>query len=631
MEQCLLSVNKALPPGETEIIVVDNYSSDDSFTYLQNKFPQVTFLWNKENAGFARANNMALKQATGKYILFLNPDTLVPEDCLEKCTTFIKEKNDQCALGIRMIDGSGKFLKESKRAFPGPLTSLYKLTGLAHLFPKSKTFGQYHLGNLNEHQNHEVDVLAGAFMMIPRKILTEVNGFDEQFFMYGEDIDLSYRIQQAGYKNFYFADSTIIHFKGESTRKGSLNYVRMFYKAMRIFVKKHYGGPQAGFFHFLIQGAILGRAALAAASRFLKWIGLPVIDALLIFTSFGIVQIIWGEFIRHETNYSPYTLWIAFPLFTLLFLVSSYYSGLYDQGYKQSRLNKSTGVSALVILSVFVFVPLSLRFSRGILLFGILLAYLLMTGVRMLLVSWKIIEPSDSENIAHQTLIAGTITEYESALQLLKNSGTSENILGRIAPEKEDQAKVIGHWNDLRSVWSWVSVKELICCTGTLTYKEIIQKLPEVPAGVLVSFYSPLSHSIISSEDKNTAGAIISHQEYFRLGNPLFLRVKRLFDVVVSVILFLTFPVHFILKRRPIQFFKNLIQVLVAGKTFVGYATSNNPLPPLKPGLVTTLGPTVTLPDLPEHSAFQADNLYARNYQVFMDMQLVWKNYQSLS
>ena len=156
---------------EGEIFVVDNNSTDGSKNFFDNKFPQVKFIWNTKNEGFAKANNKALQQASGDYILFLNPDTIVPEDCFEKCISFIQSKNNSVACGIKMIDGSGKFLKESKRAFPSPMTSLYKLSGLSKLFPKSKIFSKYHLGYLDENINHEVDVLAGAFMMVPKKII----------------------------------------------------------------------------------------------------------------------------------------------------------------------------------------------------------------------------------------------------------------------------------------------------------------------------------------------------------------------------------------------------------------------------------------------------------------------------
>ena len=268
LEQCLLSVSKAVKNIDTEIFVVDNASTDGSFDFFQNRFDHVNFTWNKTNVGFAKANNQVLNIAQGEYILFLNPDTIVPEDCFEKCIDFIKKNNG--ALGIKMIDGAGNFLKESKRGFPSPFTSFFKIAGFSKLFPGSKTFSKYHLGNLSENENNEVDVLAGAFMMIPKNILDKTGGFDEDFFMYGEDIDLSFRIQKAGFKNYYFAESTIIHFKGESTKKGSLNYVKMFYKAMSVFVKKHYGSRRAGLFSFFIHIAIFSRAALAAAARLLK-------------------------------------------------------------------------------------------------------------------------------------------------------------------------------------------------------------------------------------------------------------------------------------------------------------------------------------------------------------------------
>jgi O-antigen biosynthesis protein len=260
LEQCLYSVQKACSGMQAEIIVVDNNSGDGSKPYLEEKFTGVHFIWNNDNMGFAMANNLALEKAKGEFILFLNPDTLLAEDCMEKCIGFLKKNKKAGALGIRMVDGTGNFLKESKRAFPSPLTSLFKLSGLARLFPRSKTFARYHLGHLSENENHEVDVLAGAFMMIPKKVLSEVGNFDEQFFMYGEDVDLSYRIQKAGYRNYYFSESTIIHFKGESTKRGSLNFVRLFYKAMSLFVKKHYSGSKAGVFIFLIQTAIVIRA-----------------------------------------------------------------------------------------------------------------------------------------------------------------------------------------------------------------------------------------------------------------------------------------------------------------------------------------------------------------------------------
>jgi GT2 family glycosyltransferase len=272
LEQCLCSVIKAASGIQHEIIIVDNASSDGSREYLEKKFLNIRFTWNETNRGFAKANNQALQMACGEFILFLNPDTILPEDCFQKCVQYLSNHTEAGALGVCMYDGSGKFLKESKRGFPTPLAAFFKLTGLSTLFPKSAYFSRYHMGHLPPALNHETDVLAGAFMMVRKKVLDITGGFDESFFMYGEDIDLSYRIQKAGYKNLYFAECPILHFKGESTRSGTLNYVRLFYGAMAIFARKHYGSMSAGIFSFSIHLAIWIRAFFSATGHFLHYL-----------------------------------------------------------------------------------------------------------------------------------------------------------------------------------------------------------------------------------------------------------------------------------------------------------------------------------------------------------------------
>jgi GT2 family glycosyltransferase len=374
LEQCLCSVELALKKLEAEVIVVDNNSTDGSIEYLKPKFSTFHFIANKENVGFGKACNQGLSFSAGKYVLFLNPDTIVPEDCFEKCIAFLEQNAAVGALGIKMIDGSGKFLKESKRSFPGPLTSLYKLFGLSKLFSKSKIFSRYHLGFLDENKNHEIDVLAGAYMLIKKEVLDKVGGFDEIFFMYGEDVDLSYRIQKAGYKNYYFAESSIIHFKGESTRKGSMNYVRMFYTAMSVFVKKHYGSSRAGLFNSLIHLAIWFRAMLTTIGSFIRRIGLPLIDAGLILISFWLVKKVWATYIRPATDYDERLIWIAFPAFTACYLIAAYYAGLYDKWFKRSYLFSSTLTATVVLLAAYALLPEDYRFSRGIVLFGAFLA-----------------------------------------------------------------------------------------------------------------------------------------------------------------------------------------------------------------------------------------------------------------
>ena len=270
LEQCLCSVVKASANIKTEIFVVDNHSNDGSKIFFSNRFPQVQFIWKNENDGFAKANNEALKIAKGQKILFLNPDTIVPEDCFEKCLTFFSTNATTGAIGCRMIDGSGQYLPESKRGFPSPFTSFCKMAGLTNFFPSSKIFASYYLGHLPSNKTNEVDVLAGACMMVDKNVLDIIGSFDEHFFMYGEDIDLSYRIQQAGFKNYFFAGTTILHFKGESTKKLSADYVKIFYGAMALFVNKHYGKGIGKIYALLLQMAIAAKALSAIVKNCFK-------------------------------------------------------------------------------------------------------------------------------------------------------------------------------------------------------------------------------------------------------------------------------------------------------------------------------------------------------------------------
>jgi N-acetylglucosaminyl-diphospho-decaprenol L-rhamnosyltransferase len=300
LEQCLYSVEKALQESggktegpallpATEVLVVDNHSSDDSIEYLQAIFPRVRFIANQENLGFARANNQALLEARGQNILFLNPDTILPEDFFGICLSFMRGEPGAGALGVRMVDGSGRFLKESRRGFPTPWVAFCKLTGLTALMPHSRFWANYYLGHLPADRNHPAPILSGACMWVRREALDKAGSFDEQFFMYAEDIDLSHRIGQAGYLNYYIADTTILHFKGESTRK-DVRYIKLFYKAMSQFRRKHFSGGLSALFNGLMEIAIWLRAGITAVGRGLnpvRWrrpktqagIGLPGLKA----------------------------------------------------------------------------------------------------------------------------------------------------------------------------------------------------------------------------------------------------------------------------------------------------------------------------------------------------------------
>jgi GT2 family glycosyltransferase len=253
LENCLFSVQKAMQTIDGEIIIVDNNSKDGIKERLPSKLPGVKFIFNNENLGFAKACNQGSKISSGDNILFLNPDTVLSETCLTDCISFLKTYEDAGAVGVRMLDDKGNFLKESKRGLPSPSASFYKLFGLTAMFPGSKTFGKYYQGHLSEDENNPVNVLSGAFIMVKREVFEKVNGFDESFFMYGEDIDLSLRITQRGYKNYYLGKISVTHLKGGSTTY-NYKHVRDFYGAMNLFVKKHYSDKPILYRSFLYSG-----------------------------------------------------------------------------------------------------------------------------------------------------------------------------------------------------------------------------------------------------------------------------------------------------------------------------------------------------------------------------------------
>jgi GT2 family glycosyltransferase len=258
LEQCVLSVQKALEGIDGEIIVVDNNSSDDSCAMMKLRFPNVKLIENPENSGFPKGNNIGVAEAKGEYICILNPDTVVAEDTFEKVLTFAQSTSNLGIIGCKLIDGTGNFLPECKRGVPTPWVAFTKIFGLYKFFPKSSLFNKYYAEHLNEDQSGKVDILVGAFMVMKRDLYLQVGGFDENCFMYSDDIDLSYLVLKAGKSNYYFHETAVIHYKGESTVRDE-KYVKRFREAMQFFYKKHFGGSfffdcmmQVGGFFFAI-------------------------------------------------------------------------------------------------------------------------------------------------------------------------------------------------------------------------------------------------------------------------------------------------------------------------------------------------------------------------------------------
>lgn len=630
LEQCLYSVRAAMKGLNAEVWVVDNQSSDGSLEYLQPRFTWVQFLASSENLGFAKANNLAVEKANGEHILFLNPDTLIPADSLRKCLDFMAQHPTAGSLGVRMLDGSGRFLPESKRAFPSPLTSLFKLSGLSALFPHSPLFSRYHLGHLADNEDHEVDVLAGAFMWVRKAALLKTNGaFDPAFFMYGEDVDLSYRIQQAGFKNYYFSGVSILHFKGESTKKGSLNYVRMFYQAMSLFVQKHYGSGEAGIFSFLIKMAIWFRAMVSALTRFIKWVGLPLFDAAIVLACLGGMALFWATYIKTGIQYQPHVWTLILPLFTVSFLVAGGVAGLYDVWYRPARAWLAMMAALIINLAIYSLLGVDFRFSRGVILFGGLFAASAILLFRVWLVKMQIIGTHNEGKEFRRTLIVGNPTDFEAAKALMTGAGRLNRILGRISVNGEKELPSLGSLHDLSSILQSVPAREIVFCLGTdLCLNRVLEFMDREKRNIRYKFFYGESGSMVGSDNKETAGEALAYEENFNLALSEIRRMKRIRDIGFSLLFFGLWLLLFWRIKKPFAAIKNAGAVIIGKKTWVGYGSAAKGLPGLKPAVIAPNGlPVHHTAMLQAESRHTIDYWYAKDYEWTDDLRIFFKSF----
>jgi GT2 family glycosyltransferase len=625
IEQCLHSVYKALNDIDSEVFVVDNNSVDGSCIMIQEKFPQVKLIENKSNTGFAVANNQAIKQAQGEYIVLLNPDTVVQEDTFTKCIGFMDSHVDAGALGIKMIDGKGKFLPESKRALPTPAVAFYKIFGFSTLFPKSKIFGRYHLSYLDKDKIHQVEILAGAYMFLRRSVLDKIGFLDETFFMYGEDIDLSYRIIKAGYTNYYFPETTIIHYKGESTKKGSLNYVLVFYKAMQIFAQKHFANNQLKVFTLMLQLAIYFRAVLSLVKRFVKNIYLPLLDGLIIYGGFLEIKRLWEPIQLYNNHYPKTFLLYIMPAYVFVWLASLVFSGTYIRPIKLGNIIKGILIGTLIILAIYGLLPLDLRFSRFLIIMGSIWSIIGLIVFRYILSFLKFKDFKINDFKKKRIIIVGNIDEYLRVKQLLLQTHLNPDILGFIYDSNSNSTEYLGRINQIEDIIAIYKAEEIIFSGKDIAAQEIInQMLVLSRIDIEYKIAPPESLSVIGSNSINTAGDLYLIN-INSIGKASNLRQKRIFDVLAAFFLIITYPVTFLFIRNKLNAFTNIIKVLFGYRSIVGYSNnmnSNNDLPPIKKGILTPAD-GLTKKEIPLELRLRLDFLYAKDYKFINDFNIL--------
>lgn len=624
LDQCLVSVlasARTLADGrelELEVWVVDNNSVDGSVEMVRERFPEVRVIANKDNPGFAKANNQAIRQSNGDYVLLLNPDTVVERDTFRRCVDFFEEHADCGGLGVKMINGEGAFLKESKRGFPTPETSFYKISGLIRLFPHHRRIARYYMGHLNDDETNRVDVLPGAFLMISRAALEKVGLLDESYFMYGEDIDFSWRIKLAGYENYYLPSARIIHYKGESTKKGSMNYVYTFYNAMVIFTRRYFSGTNARIYIALIHVAIWLRAALGWLRRIGERVALPVADAVLAYGGFVAIKNLWAVLRAANVGYYPmeYTC-LVIPIYIVMMLLLGWLNGGYDRPMRLGRMAKGIGMGALVLLVFYSLLDESQRYSRAVLLLGSLWTLVATLGTRVLWSALGVDGYALRERRRRGCLVVGSEEEFGRIGRLYEELGVDCESMTRVAdPSRLDEmVRVLG-------------ADEVIFCSKDVPTDQIISHMQRMASRGLRYKMAPAEGDVVIGSEQINSREDLYTIELNTLASPMNRRNKRLFDFGVALVLLVVSPVLFVFQREKRRFYGDLLGVLTGRKSWVGNTEETEPWHMAGVGQ-GVFAPAQVLPGRrldPE----RMNQRYVRDYRLLTDVRIVLRNWRNL-
>lgn len=632
LEVCLHSVYRSMAGMAGEVIVVDNNSTDGSAEMMAAKFPEAVYIHNKDNKGFSRANNQGVALAKGEYILFLNPDTVMPEDFLPRMIAYMDAHPQAGAIGPRLIDGKGVYAPDGKKSFPSLSVALFKTTGLNRIFSKSAYFNKYYAVHIGEHETAEVEGLSGCCMMVRSSLLPQIGGaFDEDYFMYCEDVDLCYRIQQAGYKNIYYPEVTLIHYKGESTRKATLSYVRIFNEALVTFVKKHYSKQNARLFILFINIGIVLRAVLGVLRQALKALRMPLFDALVLLATLWFMKEFWVEQVKSIAPIPLNSVIATFPVYILLWIVSLYLNGAYDQPYRSLRVMRGMLIGTVVILAYYGLLQPGLRYSRAIIIFSGFIGTVSMLGLHELLYRFGIFKFIPYDKLPHKAVIVAAPHAYADTALTLRRVHYAPELAGRISTGT-DADDALAPLPAMKQLLYTAGINEVIFCVNGLTYADIFRQMEYCGDHYEYKIHIPGSESFVGSNSAHTAGDLYTLDRRFNLSMFSQVRNKRILDAALSILFLVLSPILAFVVKKPVRFFGNIFSVLAGKRTWVGYAPTQTQaayLPLIKNGV---LPPYNVLSGYEPGQAIrqQLNVAYAQKYSAATDLNLILNNLKYL-
>lgn len=635
LENCLRSVNAASEGIESEVFVVDNNSTDDTVTIVRERFPLVRTIALDENLGFAKANNLALSQSSGRYLLLLNPDTLVQEDTIKTMLQFFSANPEAGMAGCKIITPEGRLEPACRRSFPSPWVAFTKLVGLSTLFPNSSFFSKYNLSYLDENRTYEVDAISGSFMMIRRSVYDQIGGLDEDYFMYGEDLDWCYRVRKHNWKVFYVHQTKIIHYGGESTRRSGIDANAEFYRAMELFSRKNL--QLTTWKRWIIWLGIKLRQSVSRSKGLAATIAPVLIDSLITTLTLFLVEIVRFGDVFSLPSYAYPSIYISFTTIMVLSLSST---GAYTQrNYAISRTAAGVMLGFLVLSSLTFFFK-DFAFSRVIVLVASALCFILLPLRRIL---QEVLLPHHRHDsiIGRPTLFVG-VSESDLAVldHIRTNASNNYHVAGLIDTEGKHLGEsrmsipIVGSRENITKVIDRMRFSHVIFAPDSLPYTEILSIISNTPSPAVRYHIAPKpTDQLLTSFNVDRASAIPMIEVEYNLKRFSHRFLKRMLDLLVSGIGLLTlYPfVYFLAERNRTSScsFTSMIyqlpNVFLGSMSVVGY-----PIDWLKrPDNVYLGKPGIFgLVQLRQHFMSDEEILtivqnYARNHSLYLDIEII--------